>query len=480
MKGPTGGHDLKIQGSGFGFPIAGLPASSIITAVQQQDYSAGVWLRRRDKLEHSQQKCIVIFALVCCFAVLVALIFSAVDIWGEDEDGITEENCSRDCSAVLVENIPDDVSFLDNDTSHLPLSVGLQNLLDRAVRVVEIVSPDWLLNSSDYESSFHPSAKQVKPKLTSRNCNLKSIRRNWVLTGKVWRPLVVKKPDRDPISPTLKMNGMTRLRLSSLQRKELGVLVFNCSCLALDLHRLFSLYWGLEYKEFIPSFWSKRLFALFNRNAPLNLTLNRTKMTAYISSSPDVFIPKDRSSDLEAISRVIQEARRFIYISITDYLPLNANDAQRYWSRIDGLVREALILRGVRVRLLISCWEKTHPLTMNFIWSLKSLCMEQANCSLEAKFFNPRVQRDDSLEGINHNRFMVTDKAIYLGNLDWVGKEFTFNAGAGLVISHPDDIEERNFTVVEQLQAVFERDWFSSHTHPVQTDSVLSTQDSKW
>ncbi len=38
-----------------------------------------------------------VFALVCCFAVLVALIFSAVDVWGEDEDGITEENCSRDC-----------------------------------------------------------------------------------------------------------------------------------------------------------------------------------------------------------------------------------------------------------------------------------------------------------------------------------------------------------------------------------------------
>lgn len=45
----------------------------------------------------SQQKCIVIFALLCCFAVLVALIFSAVDIWGEDEDGITEENCSKNC-----------------------------------------------------------------------------------------------------------------------------------------------------------------------------------------------------------------------------------------------------------------------------------------------------------------------------------------------------------------------------------------------
>lgn len=56
----------------------------------------------------------------------------------------------------------------------------------------------------------------------------------------------------------------------------------------------------------------------------------------------------------------------------------------RYWSRIDGLIREALILRKVRVRLLISCWENTQPLTFNFVWSLRSLCMEQANCSLEA------------------------------------------------------------------------------------------------
>lgn len=70
-----------------------------------------------------------------------------------------------------------------------------------------------------------------------------------------------------------------------LQRKELGVLVYNCSCLGLDLHRVFSLYWGLQYKDFIPSFWSKRLFALFNKDEPLDLTLNSTKAQAYISVS---------------------------------------------------------------------------------------------------------------------------------------------------------------------------------------------------
>eukprot|EP00064_Thunnus_orientalis_P022269 superscaffoldBa00007359_g22459 len=50
IRGPVGGQDLR--GLGFGIPATGIPASSIITAVQQQDYSASVWLRRRDKLEH--------------------------------------------------------------------------------------------------------------------------------------------------------------------------------------------------------------------------------------------------------------------------------------------------------------------------------------------------------------------------------------------------------------------------------------------
>ncbi|XP_074501390.1 inactive phospholipase D5 isoform X1 [Sebastes fasciatus] len=442
----------------------------------------------------SQQKCIMIFALVCCFAVLMALIFSAVDIWGEDEDGITEDNCSRDCRVVLVENIPDDISFLDNGTSHLPLSAGLYNLLDRAKRVVEIVSPLWLLNSSDYESSFQPAARQGRALLSRlQGLKAKGIQLK-ISSGMIDSTELGMLAKHNAEVHYVNMTALTKGHLLSsfwvvdrkhfyigsasmdwrslATRKELGVLVYDCSCLALDLHRVFSLYWGLQYKDFIPSFWSKRLFALYNRDEPLEFTLNSTKAQAYISSSPDVFIPKDRSNDLDAISRVIKEAQHFIYISIIDYLPLLSRNAHRYWSRIDSLIREALILRKVRVRLLISCWEKTNPLTFNFVWSLRSLCMEQANCSLEAKFFNPRVQRDGSLQGINHNRFMVTDRAIYLGNLDWVGNEFTFNAGAGLVISQPEGIEERNSTVVEQLRAAFERDWFSRYTRSLQSNKI--------
>ncbi|XP_051937182.1 inactive phospholipase D5-like [Hippocampus zosterae] len=492
-RGPAVSQDLK--GFGSGTPTAGMLASSVISAVQQQDYSASVWLRRRDKLEHSQQKCIVVFALLCCFAVLVALIFSAVDIWGEDEDGITEDNCSRDCRAVVVENIPEDVSFSNSSASHLPLSEGLLGLLDRAVRVVEIVSPAWLLNSSQYESGFQPAARQGGL-LLSRLQALKSQKIQLkVSSGMVdsaeLKTLAAHGAEVHYVNTT----ALTKGRLHSsfwvvdrrhvyvgsagmdwrslATRKELGVLVYNCSCLALDLHRVFNVYWGLQYKDFIPSFWSKRLFAIFNKDSPLELALNGTKARAYVSTSPDVFIPKDRSSDLEAISWVIKDARHFVYISVTDYLPLLNSGAYRYWSRIDGLLREALILRRVRVRLLISCWENTHPLTFNFVWSLRSLCVEQADCSLEAKFFNPRVQRDGSLRGINHNRFMVTDRAIYLGNLDWVGNEFTHNAGVGLVIARPEGgDEEKNSAVVDQLRAAFERDWFSGYARSLQPNKI--------
>lgn len=67
--------------------------------------------------------------------------------------------------------------------------------------------------------------------------------------------------------------------------KELGVVLYNCSCLALDLHRVFSLYSQLQYKDHLPSIWSKRLTALYSKEDVLKLQLNGTKAEAYVSVS---------------------------------------------------------------------------------------------------------------------------------------------------------------------------------------------------
>ncbi|XP_026883982.1 inactive phospholipase D5 isoform X2 [Electrophorus electricus] len=440
----------------------------------------------------SQQKCIVVFALVCCFGVLVALIFSAVDVLGEDEGGITEENCSKNCRVVLVENIPEDISISPEGT--MPLATGLHNLLDLAQKSVEIVSPWWALNATEQESHF-PHAKQGQlllqrlMGLKTENVHLK------VASGITPSEELALLSHCGAEVHYLNMTALTRGRLHSsfwvVDRKhmyigsagmdwrslstlkELGVIIYECSCLVLDLHRIFSLYWQLQYRDFVPSIWSKRLYAIFNKEEPLELLLNGTSAKAYVSkgtfeTSPDLFCPKDRTRDIEAIFHLIQEARKFIYISMSDYLPLLSNSAHTYWSQIDGMLREALILRQVKVRLLISCWEQMHPLTFNFLWSLKSLCMDMANCSAEAKFFSPRLRDDGSLQGINHHRYMVTDTSVYIGNFDWVGNEFVYNAGAGLVLSQRD----AGPTVLERMRGVFDRDWRSPYSKTLQPNMV--------
>lgn len=147
--------------------------------------------------------------------------------------------------------------------------------------------------------------------------------------------------------------------------------VFNCSCLALDLHRVFLFYWQLHDRDYIPSIWSKRVTALYGREGGLELQLNSSQAVAYVSvsnnssllhkayfppfvflwfqldsivipnppavfvatlgllsmflcsqTSPELFCPKYRTKDLDAIHQVIQTAKTFVFISVTDYLPL--------------------------------------------------------------------------------------------------------------------------------------------------------------
>lgn len=81
------------------------------------------------------------------------------------------------------------------------------------------------------------------------------------------------------------MLSVTQPLLSLTQRKEVGVMVFNCSCLALDLHRVFLFYWQLHDRDYIPSIWSKKVTALYGRHSGLELQLNSSQAVAYVSVS---------------------------------------------------------------------------------------------------------------------------------------------------------------------------------------------------
>lgn len=65
---------------------------------------------------------------------------------------------------------------------------------------------------------------------------------------------------------------------------------------------------------------------------------------------------------------------------------------------------------------------------------------------------------------VSHNKYMVTDRAAYIGTSDWSGDYFVSSAGIGLVL---EDIaanrSESSRTIRNDLARVFERDWNSKY-----------------
>ncbi|XP_078239237.1 inactive phospholipase D5 isoform X2 [Pogona vitticeps] len=412
--------------------------SNFYSAVKQQDYSASVWLRRKDKLEHSQQKCIVIFALVCCFAILVALIFSAVDIMGEDEDGLSEKNCQNNCRIALVENIPEGINYSESAPSHLSLFQGWMNLLNMAKKSVDIVSSQWDLSHN------HPSACQGQH-----------------LFEKLLE-LLSQKIEIKLVSDVLHKNSDL---LTNLGKK--GAEVMHVNLTAYNDGHLQSSFWIVDKRH------------VYIGSASL-------EWSSLGQNSPRLLCPKDRMLDTDAIYSVVDDAEQFIYIAVMDYLPIiNVTNETRYWPYLDGKIREALILRNIKVRLLISCSKETNPLTFNFVSSLKAICLMGSSCNLKVKFFDLEEEcaftckdnKNSSVLKLNRNKYVVTDRSAYIGNFDWVGTYFHQNAGAGLVINQADAGNKTG--IIKQLKAVFERDWHSHYAKSSPTKNCSGYKQNK-
>ncbi|GAU95900.1 hypothetical protein RvY_07432 [Ramazzottius varieornatus] len=269
--------------------------------------------------------------------------------------------------------------------------------------------------------------------------------------------------------------------------KELGLAGINCSCMAQDLAKVFSVYWylGEEPQKPVPPHWPTAYSTHINRTNPLSLFYNNSKTPSlvYMASSPPPFSSNGRNSDIDALLNVVSGARIFVYIAVMDYTPvLQDQYGKKYWPVIDDALRASAYSRNVTVRLLVSKWNHTNPAMVYHLRSLLALNgIMRGRIEIrwfEVPAFTPE-EKDIPFARVNHNKYMVTDSCAYIGTSNWEGSYFTTTAGVSVVLSEPHSApysgsndsspstNDNTTTIRDQLESVFVRDWSSKYASSV-------------
>nr|XP_056702302.1 5'-3' exonuclease PLD3 [Euleptes europaea] len=455
--------------------------------------------------------CVLVMAILGTLLVAALLIYTFLlpfhgSAQGENVTAAPylDDLCNDPCRIVLVESIPEGLVYEDNSTASPSTFEAWWKLLADARSTVDIAAFYWTLQNKDTHTQ-DPSASQGEEvlaellKLTKRGIatriavNPPSSRLPstdlWVLeeSGAQIRKVDLPKLTSGVLHTKFWIVDQTHVYLGSAnmdwraltQVKELGVAVYNCSCLARDLGKLFEAYWALGLPNAtIPSPWPANFSTPYSKDTPLGLKLNGTDAGVYLSSSPPALCATGRTRDLEAVLSVIDGAREFVYIAVMSYLPtMEFSHPRRFWPVIDDHLRKVAYERRVRVRLLVGCWKHSKATMFPFLRSLAAMQDNRTRYSIEVRLFvvpANETQVKIPYARVNHNKYMVSDQVAYIGTSNWSGDYFLHTAGSALVVNQSQVEAGDQPTVRDQLEAVFERDWNSRYSREL---SLLGQSD---
>ncbi|XP_036825583.1 5'-3' exonuclease PLD3 isoform X2 [Oncorhynchus mykiss] len=415
---------------------------------------------------------------------------------------VPHEPCNSDCRVSLVESIPDGLLY-PLDSSSLPsISDTWTNLLTRANSSVDIAAFYFTLRDTDlgftepsaaqgkqvFKQLMELEAKGVKLQIAvngPQNDNRDTA--DLARTGAEVREVDLQSVTGGIVHTKLWVVDQKHLYLGSAnmdwrsltQVKEVGVSMEDCSCLAQDASRIFGVYWniGAQKNGSLPPFWPARYSALSSSKHPLNLKLNGVPARVYLSSAPPQISAYGRSDDLSTILSVIADAQKYVHISVMDYLPLSQfTEPLRFWPAIDSALRAAACTRGVEVNLLVSCWSHSPGSMFLFLQSLTVLNRPPLGCNINVKVFevpSTAEQKKIPFSRVNHAKYMVTDRVVYIGTSNWSENYFTHTAGIGLVVNQTGSVVAQGQRSLQvQLQEVFLRDWTSRYARILSNDDV--------
>uniref|UniRef100_A0A914L7L9 PLD phosphodiesterase domain-containing protein n=1 Tax=Meloidogyne incognita TaxID=6306 RepID=A0A914L7L9_MELIC len=401
--------------------------------------------------------------------------------------------CTDQCSWEIIESIPSEMNYTIGSPQHKSTYNAWVELLKVANKTVDITAVYWnIRDKMDYKTSWQGSEvfkqienaalRGVKIRIAQNSAgqfgplddleflqkkglvsvqilNFTKLFGSGILHSKLW---IVDNQHFYLGSANMDWQSLTEV-------KELGILTKNCSCLAWEFNKIFSVYWRVGQEQKIPSVWPVSLQTKFNSNHPLQLRFNSSMpVNVFISHSPSALNPKGREHDLMAIIGLMNKANQKIKIAVMDYLPITLfmKENNTFWPAIDDAIRTAAF-RGVHVQMLISIWPHSKKEAIPYLRSL--LQINEAlpkRGSISIKFFRVPVSPEQAklkFARVNHNKYMVTDKAAWIGTSNWSGDYFITTAGIGMIIERL----QNSSTIIGQLDEIFQRDWISNFSFPL-------------
>eukprot|EP00116_Pleurobrachia_bachei_P004810 sb/3465072/ len=244
--------------------------------------------------------------------------------------------------------------------------------------------------------------------------------------------------------------------------------------------KMFEVYWYLsDHPLPLPAgMWDTQ----YNLQNPMVIKPAQEKegISLFLGSSPPPFCTKSRTNDIDGLLHVLNSAEKFISIEVMDYFPLVMYvEHPYYWPRIDDALRLAAFDRGVKVSLLVSIFPKhylSNPDMYNYLSSLAAINgTNHHRVSVEVRImeiptFTP-AQKSLQFARVNHAKFVVTDKHVFVSTSNWSGDYFVNTAGISAVIERDDSCG-----ICDRLEKVFARDWgspYANKLHPWRSDLVF-------
>jgi len=255
--------------------------------------------------------------------------------------------------------------------------------------------------------------------------------------------------------------------------KELGVSLYSCPCMVADVAKIFETNWMLAKEgSKIPTRWPTKYWTQYNKDNPISVRASgRPAMKAYWSTSPPQFCAPKRTSDLAAILDMISKAKKYVYISVMDYVPaIMYVKPKQYWDKIDRALRAAVYDRGITVHLMASKWGSTRQQEIIFLKSLNTFGkMPGINGSLSVKMFEMPANPDIPYTRVSHAKYMVTDQAIFVSTSNWSGDYFENTGGVSLILKEEGTKGAKGSgeSMHKDLRNTFIRDWESQYAYSV-------------